>query len=242
VAANFKERMYESYVSSGQAAAPASIEDLQCRAPFLRNVIERHFPDSRDATIIDLGCGYGYLVHFAREAGYSDTRGVDFSAEQVATAARLGIEGVSQGDALATLNFLPDGSQQVVTTFDVIEHLRKDELFPFADEVLRVLEPGGRWIITVPNGESPFFGRVRHADLTHELAFTRISMAQFLGVAGFREIESFENAPVPHGLVSRLRWLLWKGIRALLGLYIAAETGELGGGIFTQNFTTVAKK
>jgi hypothetical protein len=67
-------------------------------------------------------------------------------------------------------------------------------------------------------------------------------MAQFLNVVGFREVECFEKGPLPHGLPSLVRWLLWKTIRALLSVYVAAETGELGGGIFTQNFTTVATK
>lgn len=93
-------------------------------------------------------------------------------------------------------------------------------LLPFDDDVLRVLKPGGRWIIHVPNGESPFGGRMRYWDLTHELAFTRTSVAQLLLASGFSDVRCFEDQPVVHGAKSALRWLLWQGFRALLRLYI----------------------
>jgi SAM-dependent methyltransferase len=73
------------------------------------------------------------------------------------------------------LNERPAGSLDAVIAFDVLEHFGRDELIPLVDAVHRVLRPGGRWIIHVPNGESPFFGSIRYGDLTHELAFTRQS-------------------------------------------------------------------
>jgi hypothetical protein len=125
----------------------------------------------------------------------------------------------------------------------VLEHFRKDELFPIVDAVHRALRAGGRWIIHVPNAESPFGGRARYDDFTHELAFTRNSIGQLLSAGGFDHIESFEDEPVVHGLKSAVRWLCWKGIRALLRLYLAVETGAGSRwNIFTQNLLCVARK
>jgi len=93
--------------------------------------------------VLDLGCGHGALIYFARRAGYTNTRGVDGSPEQVAAARRLGIEGVEEGDLLATLASQADGSLDVVVAFDVIEHFTRDELLGFVDQVQRVLRPGG---------------------------------------------------------------------------------------------------
>jgi SAM-dependent methyltransferase len=136
-----------------------------------------------------------------------------------------------------------DASVDVVIAFDVIEHFTRDELLPFVDNVRRVLKPGGRWIIHVPNGESPFGGRMRYWDMTHELAFTRTSLAQLLLASGFAEVRCFEDEPVVHGAKSAVRWLLWKGFRGLLRLYIAAETGDAGRQhIFSQNLLAVARK
>ncbi len=142
---------------------------------------------------------------------------------------------------METLRTLPSASQDVIIAFDVIEHFTKEELLPFVDEVHRVLRSGGRWIIHTPNGESPFVGRVRYGDLTHEMAFTRISISQLLKSSGSSEIVCQEDTPVPHGLKSAVRWILWKIIRSGLRFYVAAETGERDS-IFSQNFLTVAVK
>jgi SAM-dependent methyltransferase len=138
---------------------------------------------------------------------------------------------------------LPDASLDVVVAFDVIEHFMRDELLGFVDEVRRVLRPGGRWIIHTPNAESPFGGRMRYGDLTHELAFTRHSIGQLLLSSGFSSVRCFEDTPVPHGVKSAARWVLWKLFRGVLRLYMAAETGDGDAShIFTQNFLVVAER
>ena len=241
---NYRTRIYSSYVNARTTPlAPVTIDGLMPRAPYLRRLIQRHFPSNYQATVVDLGCGHGAIVHFARQAGYVNVRGVDGSPEQVAAARRLGIDGVKEGDLLNTLAGMPDASQDCVVTFDVIEHFTRDELIGLVDEVHRVLQPGGRWIIHAPNGESPFGGRMRYWDLTHELAFTRTSIAQLLYSSGYSDVHSYEDEPIPHGLKSMVRWVLWKGFRAVLRLYLAAETGDTGrDAIFSQNFLAVAVK
>lgn len=241
---DYRNRIYQSYVHARQVSlAPATIEDLRPRAPFLNKLIREHFPSDRNAAILDLGCGYGALVRFARKAGYHNTTGVDRSPQQVAEAQRLGIDGVSEGDLMQTLQSLGDVSQDMVITFDVIEHFTKNELISFVDEVYRVLQKGGKWIIHIPNAESPFFGRIRYGDFTHEQAFTRTSIIQLLKSSGFSLVTCYEDTPILHGLKSAVRRLLWKIIRGGLRLYLAAETGAGEKAcIFSQNFLTIALK
>ena len=243
-AETYRTRIYTHYVQAReQALAPMTLAGLAPRAHALRQLIRRHFPTDKHAAVLDLGCGHGALLHFAREAGYTKLRGVDGSPQQVAAAQRLGIGGVAEGDLRDTLVAQADASLDVVLAFDVIEHFTRDELLPFVDEVHRVLKPGGRWIIHVPNGESPFFGSIRYGDLTHEMAFTRASLSQLLLSSGFGEVRCFEDAPVVHGPKSALRWVLWKGFRGVLRLYIAAETGDASNAhIFSQNLLAVARK
>lgn len=241
---DLRSRIYQHYVHArGESLAPATVAGFAPRASTLRRMIREHFPVDRLASILDLGCGHGALIYFLRQAGYRNVVGVDVSPEQAAEAAQLGIEGIREGDLLETLRNLPGHSQDVVIAFDVIEHFTKDELLPFVDEVLRVLKPGGRWLIHAPNGESPFVGAVRYGDMTHELAFTRVSLSQLLLSSGFLRVECSESAPIPTGLKSTVRWLLWRGIRLLLRVWGAAETGDLGrNAIFTRNFLAVVYK
>jgi SAM-dependent methyltransferase len=242
--ADYRIRIYQHYVHARQQSlAPDTLEGLTPRVPFLNRIIREHFPRDRLAAIVDLGCGHGALVQLARQAGYRNIRGVDGSPEQVAEAKRLGIDEVIYGDLMDTLRSLGDASRDCIIAFDTIEHFTKAELIPYIDQVYRVLRSGGKWIIHTANGESPFAGRTRYGDFTHELAFTRTSIAQLLLTSGFSEVVSYEDVPVPHGMKSAVRWALWRLIRSLLRLYIAAETGDTGRDcIFSQNFLTVAVK
>lgn len=241
---DLRSRVYTRYVHvSGESLAPMTVDGFAPRASSLRRIIKKYFPENRMVSVLDLGCGHGALVYFLREAGYINILGVDVSPEQVAEAFRLGIEGIREGDLLETLRSLEDHSQDVVIAFDVIEHFTKTELLPFIDEVMRVLKPGGRWLIHAPNGESPFVGTIRYGDITHEQAFTRASLGQLLLSSGFSRLECRESGPVPAGIKSAVRWLLWRCICLFLRIWCAAETGDLGrDAIYTRNFFAIAYK
>ncbi len=238
----YRERIYERYVTAHGPVSALS-QDLRTRAPSFRKLIRDFFPTDRSARILDVGCGSGALLYFAKEAGYRNFAGVDISAEQVAAATRLGIEGVTQGDLFAVLRSLEDESQDAVVTFDVIEHLRKDEVLIVVDEIFRALRKGGSWILHVPNGGSPFVGLIFFGDFTHEVAFTRSSLEQLALTCGFQQVVCIEDGPIPHGIFSSLRWVCWKTIRFLLRAWLAAETGSIDPNcILTQNFVAAAKK
>jgi SAM-dependent methyltransferase len=239
----YRDRIYGSYLSGRALFAPTTPKGLVSRRHLLRRVVREHFPPSRDASVLDVGCGHGALLYYAREMGYVNLRGVDGSQEQVEAAERLGVPCVEQGEVVQTLSGLADCSQDCIVAFDVIEHFTREELIGLVDEVFRVLKPKGRWIIHTPNAESPFGMRVRYGDLTHELAFTRTSIAQLLLSSGFSQVESFEDYPEPYSAVRVGRWLIWKLIRSALRVYLAAETGDSArAAIFSQNFLTVAFK
>jgi SAM-dependent methyltransferase len=238
----YRERIYRHYVDAAmQSLAPATLAGLAPRRPYLERLVRRHFPAAKDAAVLDLGCGHGALIHVAREMGYADLLGIDNSPAQVAAAKRLGIQGVHQGDLLEALKSLPAASRDAVVAFDVIEHFTKDELIDVTDEVLRVLKPGGRWIVHVPNGASLFGGASRYDDLTHELAFTCESLTQLTIASGFRSAAFFEDEPVAHGIKSAARLVLWKMIRAMLRFYLTVETGAAQP-VLTQNMLAVAIK
>lgn len=241
---NYRTRIYGAYVSGRQESlAPATLEGLKPRVPSLRKLVRRHFPAELNVPILDLGCGHGALIHVARQAGYSNIRGVDGSPEQVAAAKVLGIEGVEQSDVMEALAMEPDAALDGLISFDLIEHFNRNELINLVDEVFRVLKHQGRWIIHTCNAESPFGMGSRYGDYTHELAFTRTSLAQLLFTSGFSRVACYEDQPAVHGAKSAVRWLLWKGLRNLLRFYLAVETGDTGrDAIFSQNFLTVAFK
>ncbi len=241
-ARDYRARIYNRYVTAGVGvSAPDSLASLTGYLHYFRRLVRKHFPDDRNARILDLGCGYGIFIHALQEAGYGDVRGVDGSLEQVQAAIRLGISGVEHGELREALASEPSNTVDVVICFDVIEHFTKGELLGLVDSVHRILKPGGRWLLHVPNAESPFWGRIRYGDYTHEQAFTRESLRQLLLCSGFSRVSCFEDRPVVHGLKSAVRALLWGCIRALLLLYTAVETGAVDNKhLFSQNLLAVA--
>lgn len=240
----YRERIYGAYVSGrDETLAPETLAGLNPRLPYLRWMVRTCLPLRRDAIILDLGCGYGAIVYALRLAGYCNVHGVDGSSEQVLAARKLGIEGVDQGDLIDELRDTLDNSLDAVITFDVIEHFTKAELIPLVDEIRRVLKPGGRWLIHVPNAESPFGGSIRSGDYTHEQAFTRASLAQLCLSSGFSSLEAFEDRPIPHGIKSTVRAFLWRLIRAFWLFYNAVETGKIDRrAVFSRNLLAVAER
>lgn len=239
----YRERIYGRYVeAAGAAVAPATLAGLAPRLPYLRRLVHRHFPRRSDAAILDFGCGHGALIHVARSMGYTNIGGIDGSPSQVEAAQRLGIEGVRYADMFEVVRALPDSGLDAAVSFDVIEHLDRDEILAFTDEIVRVLKPGGRWIVHVPNGASPFAAAALYSDLTHEMAFTAESITQLALSSGFSAVEFTEDEPVAHGLKSALRLVAWRAIRAMLRFYLRAETGAVGHPVLTQNFLAVLTK
>lgn len=240
--AKYRSRIYVRYVEAASAKlAPATLDGLAPRRAALTRLIADHFPPQKDATILEIGCGHGALLYFAREAGYANLQGVDGSPSQVDAARRLGVHEVRSGELLPTLYGMPPASQDAVVAYDVIEHLTKDELIDVADEVLRVLKPGGRWIVHAPNAASPFCGVIAYGDLTHEQAFTPESLTQLFLSSGFRSATFHEDPPAAHGPASTARALLWPLVRFAYRAALMIETG-MDHRIFTTNLIAVATK
>ncbi len=241
---SYRDRLYKKYITSGSAGlAPAQAADLAPRLPYLRNVVRKFFPTNKNCAVLDLGCGYGALLYVAKIEGYENLNGIDVSAEQVAAARKLGMLQVQQYDIFSFIELQPSNSCDVLIAFDVIEHLTKPEVMRFIDQAYRILKSGGRWIVHVPNGESPFVGRILFGDFTHEQAFTHRSLTSLFKASGFDEVRCFEDMPIVHGFKSFLRHALWRVVRIVLRLYVIIETGDLGkNAIFSQNFLSVASK
>jgi 2-polyprenyl-3-methyl-5-hydroxy-6-metoxy-1,4-benzoquinol methylase len=182
-------------------------------------------PADRNAAILELGCGTGSFLHFLRSAGYAKAVGVDSDESSIATARKLGVAGAEVGDAYERLARSP-GAYDAIVAIDVLEHFRKDELFPLLRAIHAALRPGGVLIWRAPNAAAPFFGRIRYGDLTHENAFTRQSAYQLMTAAGFDSVEARGEKPVATGARSLLRAALWAAIGLLARVYLFAESYE----------------
>jgi cyclopropane fatty-acyl-phospholipid synthase-like methyltransferase len=218
-------------------------DELESRGPTMRRLIKFFFPKDKNSKILEIGCGHGALIYFAKKMGYLNVDGIDGSAQQVTLARALEINTVREGDLLNELRTLEDNLLDAVIAFDVIEHFTKDELIDLIDEVQRVLKPNARWIIHAPNARSPFFGAIRYGDYTHEQAFTEASLTQVLKSSGFDQIHFYECRPLAYGINSLIRLIMWHVTRMLLSVVNAVETGSFErNAIWTRNLYAIAYK
>lgn len=240
---DWRARLYESYVTSGQARlGPEGARAFyRVTGPMVRHVIRKHMPAEKSARIVDLGCGVGSFVHWLREAGYTDVQGYDLSAEMVEAAHAAGVTSVQQSDMTAVLAATPDASVDAYVVFDVLEHLPTETLFSACDDIARTLKPGGTLVAHVPNAGAVFGALVRYGDLTHERAFAPSSIRQLLMATGLAEVRCYEDVPVVKGGVSAVRFLLWHLLSLWHRVLFAAETGVTST-ILSQNMLVVARK
>lgn len=98
--------------------------------------------------LLDVGCSSGALLRVAKECGY-DASGAEPATLAADTARDLGFE-VFPG-FLQDAGF-PDNHFDVITLFEVIEHLLEPE--ELLKEILRILKPGGVVLIGTGNADS----------------------------------------------------------------------------------------
>jgi 2-polyprenyl-3-methyl-5-hydroxy-6-metoxy-1,4-benzoquinol methylase len=239
---NYREKLYSTYVSSHTKPlyGEAILEGIKKQYPVWKRYFKRFLPDDKDAKILDIGCGNGGFVYYLKNLGYRNSSGIDISLEQVEAAKKLGIKDVECADAMS---FLKDKKElyDLIVARDLLEHFTKDEIMDVLSLTFNSLKLGGPAVIQAPNAQNLFSGILRYGDFTHEIAFTKDSLNQILRAAGFNEVAFYPTGPVPKGIRSAIRFVLWKMIEKVFRFYMLIEAGS-SEGIFTQNIIAVAKK
>jgi SAM-dependent methyltransferase len=152
------------------------------------------------ALLLDAGCGSGRTLDELARLG-SSVRGMELNPVGVAAARARGHE-VAEAPVERIPH--PDGSFDLVTCLDVIEHT--DDDVASLRELHRVTRPGGRLVVTVPAHPRLWS---RHDELNgHRRRYTRRSLRAAARAAGWRiERETGFNVAylVPAALVRLAR-------------------------------------
>lgn len=102
----------------------------------------------RRGRLLDYGCGTGYFLHAAKEAGWQVS-----GFEPSDSARRLAEQNVGQPIAHGPLSQFEPGSFDAITLWHVLEHVF--DLNQTLEHLVRLLRPDGVIIIAVPNADSP---------------------------------------------------------------------------------------
>ena len=237
----YRKRVYSNYVSLWQGQSKvfneaAAVQWGKSYNYFLRRIL----PKDKSATILDVACGGGNLLHYLRSKGFTNIRGVDLSPEQVWLARQV-VDDVALQDCI---NYLIEHPNQfdLIIGLDIIEHFTKDEMMHFLDSIRIALRPNARLVLQTPNLAGLMGTSMRFGDITHEIGVTPGSLENLLRIAGFGEYEAWECGPAPHGLISFMRYLLWHIIRVAFVAYDFVEVGGNNYSIYTRVFLASAVK
>jgi 2-polyprenyl-3-methyl-5-hydroxy-6-metoxy-1,4-benzoquinol methylase len=176
--------------------------------------------------MLDVGCGQGYYVRDAIEEGI-DAYGIDISTHAFENALAEVKDRITFGSIIE----IPFGDEEfdVMTAFDVIEHIQPKDTLNMVKEIRRVLKPGGIIIITTPN--SNFGGWV--FDLTHinvrpprfwKLVFEQHNLqVKMFYLPSFLKYYIKNHIPLPDSI----EFLVEEPFRYMLGRYYARKNARL---------------
>jgi len=151
------------------------------------------FPEG--CRVLDIGCAAGRDVSLLLKGGW-DARGVDPCPELIEEGLRFdpSLKGRLSVDALPVLSTIPDSSFDGVLCSAVLMHLPEEILFDAAFGLRRVLQNGGRLLVSLPvdpNGE-PLTGRDEKDRFHNGLSPEKLEL--FLSRLGFTCIRKGENS------------------------------------------------
>lgn len=236
---NYKNKFYKKY-NSTHAGKDINNYNFKKNYIIFNSYFKKFLPKDKNKKILDLGCGDGSFISWLNSINFKNIEGVDISQEQVELAKKNKIKNIVLLDAK---EYLKNNINKFDMIFarDFLEHFTKKEVIVILNLINKSLKKDGILVIQTVNAENIFWGRLRHGDFTHDLAFTSKSIKQLLKNNNFKEIKIFSQRPIIHGFKSFVRYLFWILFELIFKFYILVETGSFEG-IFTQNIIVKTRK
>ncbi len=152
------------------------------------------FAGARD--VLDLGCGRGEFLALLGEHGIT-ARGLDINHEMVESCRAAGLD-VAEGDALAYLDALPDGSLGGLFAAQVAEHFQPPYLVRFLEVAYHKLRPGSKIVLETLNPACWFaFFESYLRDITHAWPLHPETLKYLVTASGFQRIDLRYLSPYP---------------------------------------------
>ena len=206
---DYRQKIYTNYHNSHVNSLGRDAQALlEQQSSFYIQELVPLLPSDRSVRILELGCGFGSFIKAAKDAGYSNIKGIDLSEDQVATAEHLGINEVK----LASIDDALSGGDQydLIVGIDIIEHFSKNELMDLMGKILSSLKEGGQVLFRTPNMDAPYTSVFAHADFSHECLLNKSSAQQLMTAAGYSRVEVLPSLiwhtnPLK-GILAKLIW------------------------------------
>lgn len=202
-------------------------------------------PKNLDASILDIGCGFGEMLSALAHRGYCSLKGVDISPQAVEFCSQNGLD-------VDLIEDLIDFCQGIDRTFDfvimshVLEHIEKKRIIDALASIHSLLSPDGLLFLKVPNAQSNTGCYWRYEDFTHTTLFTSGSIRFVLEAAGFGDIRLVDidgtaGNPVPVKIIRRMLLAMYRLNIRFWNRVTRSAFHESSPQVFTYDLTVVAR-
>ncbi len=185
------ERLWGEHIHLGYYSNPKEKKDFrQAKVDFVHNLVHWSGMDKlpKGSRIIDIGCGIGGSSRIlAKDYGF-DVLGITISAEQVKRAIQLTPSNLAcRYEVMNALDLkFKDGSFDGVWSVEAGPHILEKQLY--ADQMLRVLRPGGVLAIADWNRRDYKFGEYNFLEkIIMKQLLDQWSHPEFASIEGFQE-------------------------------------------------------
>ncbi|OQY75933.1 MAG: hypothetical protein B6D44_00530 [Ignavibacteriales bacterium UTCHB2] len=232
---DFKENIYQKYYSyhTKHLYGTVTLASIKKQFKSWKYYFSEYLPENKNIKILDAGCGYGGFTHWLNESGFNNTTGLDISKELIEIGHSLNIKNIVEENIF---NYLENNydTYDIIFCRDVLEHLKKEEVFNIFQLFKNALKENGKLVIQVPNGFSKNFGKIFYSDFTHETIFSEATLNQISFETGFKNLTVKEVTPVPKSLISSVRYVFWQLLKLKYKFIQLIETGS-SDGLYSQN-------
>lgn len=232
---DFKKNIYDNYYSfhTRQLYGSVTMASIKKQYSALKYYYAEFLPENKSANILDAGCGYGGFTYWLHESGFNNSTGIDISKELIEIGHSLGVKNIAEENIFDHLNNNPD-TYEIIFCRDVLEHLKKEEVFNIFKLFKNALKEKGILVIQVPNGFSQNYGKIFYSDITHETLFSEAILNQITLGTEFKKLTIKEVTPVPNSLLSSVRYIFWQLLKLKYRFIQLIETGS-SKGYYSQN-------
>jgi O-antigen chain-terminating methyltransferase len=157
--------------------------------------LKAYMSDFENAVFVDIGCGRGEWLDILKGEGVRNYTGIDMNKIQLSICRENGHTVMCQ-DCNSYLDKLPKNSVDVITGFQIIEHLKFEELLLLFALCKKVLRPNGVIIFETPNPENINTGaNYFYIDPTHQRPISQEALKFIAEHSGFSEVEIIRLNP-----------------------------------------------
>ena len=144
-------------------------------------------PSDRDAKILVISCGPGYLVKVLSEAGYRNVLGIDSFPEKIAYAEKRSLHCRVERGFEHLAGHLDE--YDVIVAEQELNHLTLNESLSFLAYCRKSLHKDGLLVVYAMNGAHPLYGAENLAhNIDHFYTVTEFSLSQIMSAGGFEDI------------------------------------------------------